>query len=115
VELEGHLSAGLGTLSSYSAPKDQKPQKLPFTFPFPVVSLAAGWGHTLVLTRDKTVFVWGCNKGGQFGLGDFTNHDVPTCFVLPNNLLVKFIAAERDSSMVVLEDGSLWSRMSNVL
>jgi alpha-tubulin suppressor-like RCC1 family protein len=74
-----------------------------------VISFSAGWNHNLALTRNKTVYVWGSNRAGQLGLGDNEDRYVPTLLVPPNNLPVTFIAAGRDFSMIVLEDGSLWA------
>jgi alpha-tubulin suppressor-like RCC1 family protein len=84
-------------------------QELTVSFPSPVVSLASGWSHTLALTRDKKVFVWGNNLVGQLGQRNFRPLALPTLFQPPKDLPVKFIAAGRDFSMVVLEDGSLCS------
>jgi alpha-tubulin suppressor-like RCC1 family protein len=45
---------------------------------YKVVSIAAGWGHSVVMTGDGRAFVWGKNDSGQLGLGpDAGNVDTP--------------------------------------
>jgi alpha-tubulin suppressor-like RCC1 family protein len=99
----------MGTLGLGTRVNHALPQELTFSFPSPVVSLSSGWNHNIALTRDNTVFVWGSNRVGQLGLGDTEDRTVPTRFNPPNNLPVKFVAAGRDFSMVILEDESLWA------
>jgi alpha-tubulin suppressor-like RCC1 family protein len=46
------------------------------------LAVAAGWGHTCILTADKSVRCWGNNEYGQLGYGEvedyrFTHMDVP--------------------------------------
>jgi alpha-tubulin suppressor-like RCC1 family protein len=100
-----------GTLGFGDRDYRKLPQELTFSFPSPVVSVASGWNHNLALTKDKTVLVWGSNRVGQLGLRerDSDYRAIPTRFHPPKDLPVKFIAAGREFSMVVLEDGSLWA------
>jgi len=44
----------------------------------PIVALAAGWGHSLLLTADGVVYTCGRNADGELGLGDNVNRLVPT-------------------------------------
>lgn len=34
------------------------------------VSIAAGWKHSVAVTGEGAVFVWGCGRSGRLGLGD---------------------------------------------
>ena len=43
-----------------------------------VMQVAAGYGHTVLVTKDGLVFACGCNDGGQLGVGDTDSRLVPT-------------------------------------
>lgn len=43
----------------------------------PVKSIHAGYGHSIVLTEDDKLYVWGLNDFGQLGLGDKTSRFEP--------------------------------------
>ena len=40
--------------------------------------VAAGDGHTVALTEDGVLWVWGYGRFGQLGLGDTNDRLVPT-------------------------------------
>ncbi|MCX6378835.1 MAG: Ig-like domain repeat protein [Armatimonadetes bacterium] len=41
------------------------------------VQVAGGWGHSLALKSNGTVWAWGANSNGQLGDGTTTNRNVP--------------------------------------
>jgi len=43
------------------------------------VLVAAGGGHTVAVTREGALWVWGYGNSGQLGLGDDANRLLPTC------------------------------------
>ena len=43
-----------------------------------VKSLSTGFGHSVAITEDDKVYVWGNNEQGQLGLGDNNNRFEPT-------------------------------------
>ena len=40
--------------------------------------MAAGYGHSLAVKSDGTLWAWGLNDYGQLGKGDNVNRNVPT-------------------------------------
>lgn len=40
--------------------------------------VACGYAHTLVLTDEGQVYVWGANSYGQLGTGNKSNQSYPT-------------------------------------
>ncbi len=52
-----------------------------------IVQIACGFHHTLCLTADGELFVWGGGKEGALGLGDWANHDTP--MQVPTNLVTR--------------------------
>ena len=38
-----------------------------------VIEIAAGWSHTIILTNEKNVYITGCGKFGELGIGENTN------------------------------------------
>lgn len=80
-----------------SAPKD-------------VVKIVAGSAHTVALTVDGKVWVWGRNEYGNLGQGgaiDENRHPVPTA--VPGLADVVDIATGRDHVLAVKADGTLVS------
>ena len=82
------------------------------------VDLAVGWGHTLALSRDGTVWAWGDGRNGRLGIGDlpiirFKTHDPsamsfqPFPMRVPGLSNVVAISAGGNHSMALLRDGSI--------
>jgi alpha-tubulin suppressor-like RCC1 family protein len=41
-------------------------------------AIACGFGYSLALKNDGSLWAWGLNNLGQLGLGDHRTRDVPT-------------------------------------
>lgn len=70
--------------------------------------ITAGFGHTLAVKTDGTLWAWGLNNAGQ--LGDGTNNPssiVPVQIGAGNNW--QFISAGPEHSMAIKTDGTLWA------
>ena len=72
-----------------------------------VVSVAAGWGHSLALRRDGTLWGWGSNWEGQLGDGTRTGKLAPV--QVQDITDVASIAAGDDYSLAVRRDGTFWA------
>ncbi len=72
-----------------------------------VTQIAGGWGHSLALKSDGTVWAWGANNAGQ--LGDGTNADRNTPIKLNGLATVVQIAGGGIHSIALKADGTLWA------
>jgi len=79
--------------------------------PAPVVAIASGSGHSLVVTTDGTVYSWGHNASGQ--LGDGTNNDRPQPAQVSGLHDVRAVAAGDTFSMALEADGSVFTWGNN--
>lgn len=74
-----------------------------------VVQVAASDNHTMALTDEGDVYLWGNNCRGELGLGDTTCHHTPT--LLPNchfqGRLIKQIACSSRRSVALTEKGEV--------
>ena len=43
-----------------------------------VKEISIGAYHSIILTTENSIYVWGVNHGGQLGLGDKVNRTIPT-------------------------------------
>lgn len=75
--------------------------------------LAGGRDHSLALKNDGTVWAWGSNAFGQIGDGTSTRRLSPVQ-VLGLTRPVIQIAAGREHSLALEDDGSVWAWGSNV-
>jgi alpha-tubulin suppressor-like RCC1 family protein len=88
------------------------PQKRHALLPldFTPVSVALGFGHTLALTAEGTVYAWGRNGDYQVGNGKHKNLDVP--YLLPLQNVVQ-IACGGKFSLALDAGGVLWGWGNN--
>lgn len=79
-----------------------------------VKSVSAGAYHTLVIKENGDLFSFGNNQYGQ--LGDSTNSGTPTANYEPIQIMsgVKSVAAGHYHTLVVKENGELWSFGQNL-
>jgi alpha-tubulin suppressor-like RCC1 family protein len=76
--------------------------------------IAAGFGHTVALQADGTVWAWGSNFDGQLGNGDATqpnpaNQPAPVQVLNPGGVPYVAVAAGDAHTTVRQADGTLWS------
>jgi len=48
-----------------------------------ITQIACGWRHTGAVAAGHGVWLWGCNRYGQLGLGDCSPRAVPTLLTFP--------------------------------
>ena len=84
-------------------------------------SIAAGDSHSMAVTQDGGLWIWGDNRYGQLGNGTvtrFTALTAATDHALPEWMMdnVAFVAAANLRSYAILTDGSLltWGTISQV-
>jgi alpha-tubulin suppressor-like RCC1 family protein/chitodextrinase len=79
----------------------------------PILDVAAGWNHSLLLRQDGTVWSWGNNASGQLGSSNQAHSNIPIQVKGPGNqgylTGVIAIAAGETHSMALKADGTVWS------
>jgi alpha-tubulin suppressor-like RCC1 family protein len=78
-----------------------------YAFSSSVISVSAGGSHSLALTDDGNVLVWGNNDHGQ--LGDGTNKSRSTPMQVNGLDHIIAIAAGTDHSLALRDDGTVWA------
>ena len=73
----------------------------------PVVAVAGGWMFSLALSRDGTVWAWGCAPFGQ--LGDLTRIPRATPTQVASLTSVVAVAAGYGHALAVKDDGTVWA------
>ncbi|KNC97488.1 uncharacterized protein SPPG_07403 [Spizellomyces punctatus DAOM BR117] len=89
------------------------PVAIPIVFPSPVFRyVACGWDHTLALTSDGDLYVFGSNEFGQLGLGVDTKQ-VDRPMRLDIGTAVEKIAAGMRYSLILTRDQQVWGWGAN--
>ncbi len=70
-----------------------------------VIAIAAGYGHSVALKNDGTVWTWGYNAEGQLGIGTTTDSNIPV--QVPGITGVIRIAAAANT-VALKSDGTVW-------
>lgn len=75
--------------------------------------IASGENHSFALSEDGKLFAWGLNQFGQCGISTEINDGalvtVPTEVMLPEGVEVKSVSAGEHHSLVLAQDGSLYT------
>ena len=77
-----------------------------------VGAVTAGFGHSLFVTADGTLWAMGLNNYGQLGNGATSNTNQP---VVVTGNVVAVLAAGYEHSLFVTADGTLWTMGYNVV
>ncbi len=78
-----------------------------------ITSLSGGFGHSLALRNDGTVWAWGLNSSGQLGDGSTTNRSTPVQVTGSGGSGVltgiTTISGGSDHSLALKNDNTVWS------
>ena len=78
-----------------------------------IVQISAGDKYSLCLTNAGEIYAWGKNMGGQLGLGNYNNRNIPTLVpTLPNNIIQ--IEAGNNHSLVLSSSGKIYAFGYNI-
>lgn len=70
-------------------------------------SVVAGVYHTVAIGQNGTIWAWGDNFGGQLGIGNFVNSNVPVQVGTDADWVT--VACGWRHTLAIKEDGSLWA------
>ena len=84
------------------------PTKVNFPRNIDIFQVEGGGTHSAVLTTDGYVYTWGRNNNGQLGLPSSNEVVTTPTRVQGVNRIIK-IAANRDHTMALREDGTIWT------
>ncbi|XP_012252206.2 RCC1 and BTB domain-containing protein 1-like isoform X2 [Athalia rosae] len=84
---------GVGQLGIGSYVNQPNPTKVSALSGVVIEKVACGYAHTLALSDEGTLYVWGGNSYGQLGLGNKANASSPVKVVMPEMGRVSDIAA----------------------
>ncbi|MCL2503780.1 MAG: hypothetical protein FWE94_04115, partial [Coriobacteriia bacterium] len=70
-------------------------------------AVSAGYGHSLGIREDGSLWAWGYNDDGQLGDGTTTSKNAPVCVGTGNDWAV--VSAGEYHSLALKADGSLWA------
>ena len=71
-------------------------------------AVASGWGHSIVLRRDGTVWDWGYNGDDELGIGSMVNQSTPVQAQFTTTAPASGVSAGDFQSMAVTADGTFW-------
>src|SRR5579875_2311898 len=101
--VDGQLGDGPGLATTISFPV----QVIGIT----AAAVAAGYGHSLAVDSDGTVWAWGDNSVGELGDGTTTDRNTPVQVSGLDNVIG--IAAGASHNLAVKSDGTVWAWGSN--
>jgi alpha-tubulin suppressor-like RCC1 family protein len=81
-----------------------------------IAQVSAGWNHNLLLADDGSVFAFGSNASGKTGLGTNSGDTLVATPIDTSNLRglkIAQVAAGKSHSLLLAEDGSVFSFGSN--
>ncbi|WP_139125185.1 RCC1 domain-containing protein [Bacillus solimangrovi] len=79
-----------------------------------IEKISLGYGHTIALASDGTVYTWGSNKDGQLGDGNIgTNQASPIAITMPGEAKIEQVAAGRNHTIALASDGTMYEWGSN--
>ena len=78
-----------------------------------VEAVAAGGGHSILVKQDGSAWATGRNKYGQLGDGSYTDRSSYVQVALASSG-VKTVAASSSHSLMLQQDGSVWSTGYNL-
>ncbi|XP_054166562.1 uncharacterized protein LOC128964028 [Oppia nitens] len=84
------------------------PIKLDIDFINPVKSIACGDNHSIAMTVDQHIYVWGDNNCGQLGTGDYDNCNKPKHVKLSDDIYVHKIVCCKNSTYYLVNDGNIY-------
>jgi len=91
---------GLGNTKNYCSPMLVKS-----VIKKKVIRIAAGWSHSMILTDLNNLYMTGCGKYGELGLGSFNNKKYFTHLKSIKHLNITEIYAGGHHSWIVLDSG----------
>ncbi|MEH6473839.1 MAG: thrombospondin type 3 repeat-containing protein [Halopseudomonas sp.] len=71
------------------------------------IAITGGYGHTLGLKADGSLWSWGKNRNGELGDGGTEDRSIPTRVGFDSNW--SQISADWHQSSAIKDDGSIWS------
>lgn len=75
-----------------------------------VVGVSAGAFHSLAVTSDGEMYVWGTNDGGQLGMKSSSSQvDTPTRIEALENISIGMAACGFDHTVAISEDGNVYA------
>lgn len=77
-----------------------------------ITQISSGYSHTLALSSDGTVWVWGENSYGQLGNGDTENQLIPIEIKVSSP--VRIVVASRTHSYILIQSGDIWGWGDNL-
>ena len=107
-----HGQLGLGNTTEYNTPQQINPSHFQGKS---ILSIQAGYGHTLARCADDTLFAWGWNNCGQLGLGHTNEQSAPQQ-IDPNHFqgkTIKSIHTFDSYNLVQCTDGFLFAWGAN--
>ncbi|MCL2796980.1 MAG: Ig-like domain-containing protein, partial [Firmicutes bacterium] len=75
--------------------------------PDTIHGIAAGFGHSLAIKKDGSLWAWGQSSYGQLGDGATTRRSVPVQIGIDHDW--DFVTAGNSYSLAIKSDGSLWA------
>lgn len=102
-------SNSYGQLGNNSTTNSPIPVSLSTYLFVPVIAIAAGYDHTVVLDSSGTVWTWGHNNNGQLGNNTVTDSLIPVSLntYLPATVIA--IAAGYEDTVAVDSVGTVWT------
>lgn len=86
-----------------------RPSHVPMPLPVPVIQVACGKSHSLVLTKGGDVLSWGLNSHGQLGLGkNVQRQNTPLLVCSLTGVAVSTISAGSDYSLFLTLSGLVY-------
>mmetsp|Transcript_28782 Transcript_28782/g.66466 ORF Transcript_28782/g.66466 Transcript_28782/m.66466 type:complete len:888 (+) Transcript_28782:27-2690(+) len=75
----------------------------------PLAGVAAGWGHTVVLSEDGRVWTWGFGKSGQLGTGEAGFSYLPQLVSALSGVPIKTVVCGSHFTVAAEENGNMYS------